>query len=65
MDQLLIEIPDDMLISDEEVVTLIGQDADDRITAEELGDIMGTINYEITCAISQRVPRVAIDAAHR
>ena len=58
MDQLLIEIPDDLRISDQEVVTLIGCDKDDCVTAEELGDIMGTINYEITCAISERVPRI-------
>ena len=60
MDQLLIEIPDDVLISDQEVVTLLGCDGDECITAEELGDIMGTINYEVTCSISERVPRIAV-----
>jgi alanine racemase len=34
-------------------VTLLGGD----ITAEELATRIGTINYEITCAISPRVPR--------
>jgi alanine racemase len=37
--------------------TLLGADGDERITAEELAARQGTINYEITCAISPRVPR--------
>jgi alanine racemase len=38
--------------------TLIGADGAERITAEELARRLGTINYEITCALSSRVPRV-------
>lgn len=37
---------------------LIGARGDQRITAEELARRMGTINYEVTCAITARVPRV-------
>ena len=29
-----------------------------RVTAEELARRRGTINYEVTCAIGPRVPRV-------
>jgi len=36
---------------------LLGADGEERITAEELASRQGTINYEITCAISPRVPR--------
>ncbi len=39
-------------------VTLIGRAGDERILAEELATVLGTINYEVTCAISARVPRV-------
>jgi alanine racemase len=38
-------------------VTLLGRDGDERISAEELAARQGTINYEITCALSPRVPR--------
>jgi alanine racemase len=38
--------------------TLIGADADERVTAEELAHRLDTINYEITCGVSARVPRV-------
>jgi len=36
---------------------LIGAQGSERILAEELAERVGTINYEITCAISARVPR--------
>ena len=38
--------------------TLIGADGDERVTAEELARTLDTINYEITCGVSARVPRV-------
>ncbi len=38
--------------------TLIGRQGSERITAEELARRAGTINYEITCGISGRVPRI-------
>ena len=36
---------------------LIGAQGGDRILAEELAARLGTINYEVTCGISARVPR--------
>lgn len=39
-------------------VTLIGRVGDERILAEELATLLGTINYEVTCAIGARVRRV-------
>ena len=36
---------------------LIGSAGEQRITAEELARAADTINYEITCALSRRVPR--------
>ena len=40
-----------------EDVVLIGLQGDERIRAEELAGHIGTIGYEIVCAISERVPR--------
>jgi alanine racemase len=37
--------------------TIIGADGDERQTAEDLARRLQTINYEITCGISARVPR--------
>jgi alanine racemase len=39
-------------------VTLLGQDGDLEIQAEELARIAGTLSYEVTCGIGERVPRV-------
>ncbi len=39
-------------------VVLIGAEGGERILAEELAARLGTINYEVTCGISRRVPRV-------
>jgi len=36
---------------------LIGTRGDERILAEDVARALGTINYEITCGISARVPR--------
>ena len=36
---------------------LMGRQGDEAVTAEELARCLGTINYEITCGISPRVPR--------
>ena len=44
----------------EDEVVLFGRQGDSSITAEELAAQLGTINYEITCMISHRVPRVYI-----
>ena len=43
-------------VGDEAV--LIGPQGADRITAEEVARRMDTINYEVTCGLTSRVPRV-------
>ncbi len=40
-----------------DVVTVIGADGDERITAEEVADWSGTISYEVLTAIGPRVKR--------
>jgi alanine racemase len=39
-------------------VVLIGHQGDERISAEEVAERWGTINYEVTCGIGARLPRV-------
>lgn len=41
-----------------EPAVLIGRDGEQRITAEEVAKRLGTINYEVTCGLTPRVPRV-------
>ncbi len=46
----------DVRVGDE--VVLMGADGDERITAEELGELAGTINYEIVTRMMPRTKRV-------
>ena len=39
-------------------VVLIGVQGDEHIPAEEVAERWGTINYEVTCGIGARVPRI-------
>jgi alanine racemase len=60
MDQCMINVSsvDEVQLEDE--VVLFGRQGESVITADELAVQLGTINYEITCMISHRVPRVYI-----
>jgi alanine racemase len=57
MDQLMADCGDDAVAAGDDVV-LIGAQGDERITADEWAERLGTIAYEITCGIGARVPRV-------
>jgi alanine racemase len=46
-----------------DAVTLIGRDGEASIGAEELAERGGTIPYEVTCRIGQRVGRVYVGGA--
>lgn len=46
-----------------DVVTLLGQDGDERIAAEEWAAHLGTIAYEIVCMVGSRNPRVHVGRA--
>jgi alanine racemase len=41
-----------------EQAILIGAQGAERITAEQVARRLGTINYEVTCALTPRVPRL-------
>jgi len=56
MDNVTVLLPDgDVTIG--EPATLIGAQGAERVTAEELARRIATINYEIVCGVSARVPR--------
>lgn len=56
MDNITVEVGDSPVTVGDEV-TLIGNQGEERILAEQVAADLGTINYEVTCAISPRVPR--------
>lgn len=56
MDQCMIKLPYELPIG--ETVTLIGRQNNEKISVDEIASHLNTINYEITCMISMRVPRI-------
>ncbi len=58
MDQIVIDITDVCDVNLGEVVTLLGQDGDRHILAEEWAQLLDTIPYEIVCGFQQRLPRI-------
>ena len=61
MDQLMIDVSAVPQASSGDIVTLIGREGNDMITADELASVYGTIGYEVVCGISKRVPRIYVD----
>jgi alanine racemase len=63
MDLTLVDVTDvkDASVGDEAVI--IGGHGSIRITAEEVAAKIGTLSYEVTCGISDRVPRVYVQPA--
>ena len=63
MDLTLIDVTDVKGVEIDDQVTLLGwnrENAELKIAAEELARIAGTLSYEVTCGVSDRVPRVYV-----
>lgn len=60
MDQCMVDATDvgDVNIGDE--VIIMGSDGNLTISADDIAESIGTINYEVVCMFSKRVPRVYI-----
>jgi alanine racemase len=58
MDNITAELAEPGSVATGARVTIIGVDGTERQSAEELAARIGTINYEIVCGISGRVPRI-------
>ena len=39
-------------------VVFYGKQGEENIAVEEIADMLGTINYEVTCMLDRRIPRV-------
>ena len=60
MDQLMVSLGTGTCAQVGDLVTLVGEQAGRQITLEELSALVGTINYELACNISDRVPKIYI-----
>ena len=59
MDQMMVDVTDIPSAGIDSVATLMG--SDERIRADRLAAMIGTIGYELICAVSPRIPRIYIN----
>jgi len=62
MDNITVDVGPDSEVRVGDEVTVIGSQGSESILAEQVAVPLGTINYEVTCGISPRVPRVGRDS---
>jgi alanine racemase len=62
MDGLTVEIGGVPGVTYDDEFVLIGEQEGARITAEEVAEERGTINYEVTTALRDRLPRLHLGA---
>lgn len=60
MDQCMIDVTHVPYVRIGDEVTIMGRDGIYEITADDIADATGTINYEIACAFGQRLPKVYV-----
>lgn len=60
MDQLMLDVSTIPDLEIGEIVTLLGNDGNQQILADDWAKILGTISWEILCGFKHRLPRVAI-----
>ncbi len=60
MDQLMLDVSSIPDIQEGEVVTILGREQDEQITADDWANQLNTISWEILCAFKHRLPRVAV-----
>lgn len=61
MDQTMLDITKTPGVEVGSMVTILGSDGYERIDATEMAEWLETINYEVVCDISKRVPRIYIE----
>lgn len=60
MDQCMIDVTDVPNVKVGDEVIIMGTDGKNTILADDIANATGTINYEITCALGQRLPKVYV-----
>jgi alanine racemase len=58
MDQFMIDVTDVPGVTEYDEITIMGAQDGLEISAEEIGNLSGTIAYEVVCRFGQRLPKV-------
>ncbi|MGA9121203.1 MAG: alanine racemase [Bacteroidota bacterium] len=65
MDHIMVDIGPESDVHEGDEVVVIGRDETEEISGWDIAELTKTIPYEVTCLITSRVPRVAVDAPQR
>jgi len=60
MNMIMVDVTDIGGAGHEDEVVLIGQEGSERVTADELAEKLGTINYEVVTRINPLIPRIIV-----
>lgn len=60
MDNITVDLGSHPVVEAGDEVTLIGRDGEEAISTEEIARSLDTINYEVTTALTSRVPREVV-----
>lgn len=60
MDQIMLDVSAVPDLREGEVVTLLGCDGQESISADDWAALLGTISWEILCGFKHRLPRIAV-----
>jgi len=58
---ILADVTDVLNVAWGDPVLLIGGDGAATFSADDIAELCGTINYEVTCNVGKRVPRLHTD----
>ncbi|HEY9880309.1 MAG TPA: alanine racemase [Leptolyngbyaceae cyanobacterium] len=61
MDQLMLDVTQVPNLQEGDIVTLLGQEKDQAITADDWASLTNTISWEILCSFKHRLPRIAVE----
>jgi alanine racemase len=61
MDQLMLDVTAIPDVEVGEVVTLLGQEGKEQISADDWAAVLNTISWEILCGFKHRLPRVSVN----
>jgi alanine racemase len=60
MDQIMLDVSSIPDVQEGEIVTLLGEQGTEKITADDWANQLNTISWEILCGFKHRLPRVAV-----
>jgi len=58
MDQFMVDVSEIPGVAEGDRVVLLGEDGEECIRAERLGELSGRFHYELVCGLGKRIPRV-------